>query len=317
MIKIPAALTAAALVMMPSISSAQETSYPVTIQNGPTTLVFEAAPERTLVSHAARIELMLALGLGDRILGTMYQRNDVLPEFAEQEAALPQIAGRNEYPSFEMVVEASPDFIYSEIGAFRDELMAPVDRMLAMGINPYITPENFVLGPTMEDVYQDILELGIIFNVQPRADEIIGGMQDEIAAVQQIVGEVTPVRVFVLDAGTDDAFTAGLNLETEIIALAGGVNVFDDLDQRWATVSWEEVVERSPEVIIVNNYGATPAEEKVSILRNSAGLSSIPAIQNDRIIVMDLTEFIPGLRPARAVRTLAEHFYPELFAEQD
>jgi iron complex transport system substrate-binding protein len=46
--------------------------------------------------------------------------------------------------------------------------------------------------------------------------------------------------------------------------LAGESNVFSDVEKGWASVFWEEVVNRNPVIIVIIDYGDTTAEQKKS-----------------------------------------------------
>ncbi|PIE76919.1 MAG: Fe3+-hydroxamate ABC transporter substrate-binding protein, partial [Clostridiales bacterium] len=122
-----------------------------------------------------------------------------------------------------------------------------------------------------------------------------------------------PLKVFVYDFGTDDAFTAGQSLESDIIAKAGGHNVFSDIEKTWVRVSWEEVVESNPDVIVINNYGDTTAEDKIKALKENPALSGITAVKEDRFVVLPLPSVFTGIRNGAAIEYLAKEFYPEVF----
>ena len=69
-----------------------------------------------------------------------------------------------------------------------------------------------------------------------------------------------PPRVFVYDSGESAPFTAArYAMPTALIEAAGGLNIMDDFEKNWATVTWEEVVERNPEVVVIVNYGDVTA----------------------------------------------------------
>lgn len=292
------------------------TTYPLTIQNGENTLVFEKAPERAVSLNLHTTELMLALGLADKLIGTAYGNATILPEFEAEYQAIPVLAER--YPTLEVLVAAEPDFTYGRGSAYGlgEDGVASVEQLAELGIQAYIVQGTLVEAGTMEDVYTDIHNLGQIFDIQPRAEELIQSMQAEISAIQEQIGDVdAPVRVLVYDAGTDDLFTAGQSLQTHLISLAGGENVFSDVEANWTTVSWEEAVAREPEVIVINDYGEVSLAEKISFLENNPALSSMPAIQNKRFVAISLPSVFEGVRNPDAIRTLAEGFYPEKFAE--
>lgn len=292
--------------------SASATDYPLTIENGAYTLIFEHPPERAVSLNLHTTEIMLALGLADRIVGTAYGNAPILPKFAAQYNAIPVLS--DTYPSAEVLASVEPDFSYGRSSAHREDGVGTVDDLEDLGITAYTVQGTLVEAATMDDVYQDIRNLGDIFDIQTDAEALIDSIQQEIAAVQDQVGDLEePVRVLVYDAGTDDLFTAGQSLQTHLIELAGGRNIFDDVADNWVTVSWEEAVARNPDVIVVNDYGDTPAEEKIDFLLNNPALSSLPAIQHERIIVLPLPSVFEGVRNPDAVRILASGFYPDRF----
>ena len=108
------------------------------------------------------------------------------------------------------------------------------------------------------------------------------------------------------------AYTCGNNFTSKLIEHAGGVNIFNDLDTTWATVSWETVVERAPEVIVINDYGDTTLEEKIAQLKENPALATVPAIQNDRIISVKLCEVfassMTGDTVEKFARALRDHY---------
>src|SRR5690606_9570127 len=101
---------------------------------------------------------------------------------------------------------------------------------------------------------------------------------------------------------------------TELIRLAGGENVFADLDDVFGDVSWEQVVERRPEVIAVYDYaGAGSVEEKKTVLLAQPALKDVPATRNKRSAVLPLTATLVGVRSADAVGDVARGLHPESF----
>ncbi len=294
---------------------AQETSYPLTIENGDRTVTFEKAPERAVSLNGHTTEVMLALGLEGKLVGTAYMNYPVLDEIKDVYDTIPVLADNQSYPSLELLLGTDPDFTYGRLSAYRDTSVAPVETLDQFGISSYVVKGTLIDGATMADVYEDIEKIGMIFDVQPRANALVADMKAEIAEIADTIAAAgqDPVSVLVFDSGTDTIYTAGTALQTNLIELAGGRNVFDDLDKTWANVSWEEAVARAPEVIVINDYGQTSAEAKIALLKNTAALASIPAIQNDRFVVLPLPAMFEGVRIPGGIRTLAEGFYPELF----
>lgn len=93
-----------------------------------------------------------------------------------------------------------------------------------------------------------------------------------------------------------------------LIEAAGGVNIMNDFEKSWATVGWEAVIERNPQVIVIVNYGTVTAEEKRSFMMSNPAFADIDAVKNDRFVTLEYVEATPGPRNIKAVKTLASAF---------
>lgn len=308
-------LAAAFLVALPALATAQSTVYPLTIHNGDTTLLFDKAPERAVTLNGHVTELMLSLGLAPKMVGTAYLNHPILDALKAEYDTIPVLSDGTGSPSLEVVLGTDADFAFGRLSAFRDTAVAPVEKLKQLGINAYSVKGTLIKGATMADVYEDITNIGQIFDIQPTATALIDRIKGEIADVQARVEAAgrPKLRVLVYDSGEDAIYTTGKALQTHLIELAGGDNVFADLDETWSNVSWEEAVARAPDVIVINDYGQTSAAAKIALLKSNPALASVPAIQNDRFVVLPLPSAFEGVRNPDAVRTLAAGFYPDLF----
>ncbi len=299
----------------PKAAAAAHEGFPVTVDNCGVKTTYEAPPRRVVTIHQHPAELMLALGLKDRMVGTAFPDSDPLPELAADFAAIPQLAERE--PSFETVLEAEPDLVYGGYGsAFAENEGRSREAFADAGIDTHLNRE-YCGGKrvTMEDTYEEIRTVGRIFGVPERAERLVADLEGRVGkAVSAVAGE-PEVPVFVYDSGDRNAFTAGgRSLGTELIRLAGGRNVFADLDDVFGDVSWEQVVARRPEVIAVYDYaGAGSVERKKEFLLSRPALADVPAVKNRRFVVLPLTATLVGIRSARAVDGLARGLHPESF----
>ncbi|MFC4770252.1 ABC transporter substrate-binding protein [Effusibacillus consociatus] len=296
--------------------SAKSTAYqPVTIENYNRTLTFKEVPKRAVTLNQHVTEIMLALGLEDRMVGTAYLDDKILPEFQEAYSKIPVLS--NKYPSKEVFMAAQPDFVYAGWkSAFTEKAVGTVEELEKAGIRAYLQESSDMTAPTLEDVYKDIQNIGRIFNVEAKANETINKMKKDMEQITKQIGPVDkPLKVFVYDSGEDQAFTAANNYMTRLISLAGGKNVFDDIQKGWAKVNWEEVVNRNPEVIIIVDYGEKTVAQKQDLLLAKKELADVPAIKNKRFIVLPLSAAAEGIRAPLALKILSKGFYPDKFKE--
>lgn len=141
-------------------------------------------------------------------------------------------------------------------------------------------------------------------------------MQSRISKVEEAVDGQDEVSVFIFDSGEDEPLTLGSGLASDMISAAGGKNIFDGDFNYWGSVSWESVLDRNPEYIIVMDYFAGgDTQEKIDFLKNNEAFQDVAAIQNDNIFVLGLTDVTGGVRNAEAIETMAEKFHPDCFGE--
>ena len=159
----------------------------------------------------------------------------------------------------------------------------------------------------VDDMYNDILNLGLNIGVEDKAKALATGYKARLDEVTSGVDPANPLRVFVYDSGEDTPFTAGkYAMPTALIEAAGGVNIMDDLEKSWATVAWEPLVERNPQVIV--NYGDVTAEQRIAFLKGNPAFAGIDSVKNDRFVVLEYVEATPGPRNIKAVEKLVAGF---------
>ncbi|WEV30061.1 ABC transporter substrate-binding protein [Streptomyces sp. 71268] len=296
-------------------TTAAPSGFPVTVDNCGMETTYDKPPSRVVTIHQHPAELMLALGLKDRMVGTAFPDSAVLPELKKEYEAIPELAKKE--PSFERILDAEPDFVYGGYGsAFAENEGRSRKAFADAGIDTYLNREYCGKKQvTMKDTYDEIRAIGTIFGVPGRADKLVTDLKSRVSKAGAEVEGEPKVSVFVYDSGDKSAFTAGgKSLGTDLIRLAGGENAFADLDDVFGDVSWEQVVERKPEVIAIYDYaGAGSVEEKKKFLVSQPALADVPAIKNRRFVVLPLTATLVGIRSAYAVGDLARGLHPESF----
>ena len=308
-------LLSLALLLVSAHALAEATRYPLTVQSCNRQVVFNEAP-RHAVSHDINMtQMMLALGLKPRMVGYsgISGWKSVTPEMAKILDGLPELAAK--YPSVETLLSANVDFFFAgwDYGMRVGGDLTP-QTLQPLGINVYELTEScaFVMKrppASLEDTYNDLRNLGRIFDVQDRANALIATMQAQVAEVRKHLPADQP-RVFLYDSGEDRAMTSGrLGMPQALIDAAGGRNILDDVETSWTRVNWENVVERNPQVIVIVDYGEVSAEQKQQFLLDNPALQSVEAIKHRRFIVIPYVQATPGIDNVLAVQTLARGFH--------
>ena len=291
-------------------------SAETTVQSCNRTVTFDAPPERAISNDVNLTEMMLVLGLADRMVGyTGISGWKTLDE--EMRAGVEELPELSEkYPSKEVLVGADADFFFAgwNYGMKVGGEVTP-ETLEPFGIQVYELTESCTHimqkdKASIDDMYSDLLNLGRIFGVEDKANTLVQGYRAELAEFTNNLETGAPLRVFVYDSGEDAPFTAGLYaMPTALIEAAGGVNVMDNFNKSWGSVTWEEVVERNPEVIVIVNYGNVTAEQKREFMMSNPAFADLDAVKNDRFVTLEYVEATPGPRNIRAIKTLANAFW--------
>ena len=279
-------------------------------------VTFEEPPKKAISNDVNLTEMMLVLGLAERMVGyTGISGWKTLDE--EMRAGvkeLPELSQK--YPSKEVLVGADADFFFAgwNYGMKVGGEVTP-ETLEPFGIKVYELTESCIhimnkSKANMEDMYNDLLNLGRIFNVENKANELINKYRMEIQELTQNINTDDPLRVFVYDSGEDTPFTAGFYaMPTALIEASGGINIMNDFKKSWGTVTWEEVIDRNPEVIVIVNYGNVTADQKKDFMMSNPAFAGIDAIKNDRFVTLEYVEATPGPRNIKAIKKLSEAFW--------
>ena len=179
-------------------------------------------------------------------------------------------------------------------------------------------PEVLSLDPQyLGDVLDDVRRVGRATGAETIADQVTARMQERIDAVTQRA-ELADTRPRVLHLEWTDPLMCGGHWVPEMVELAGGSNCFGDKEMGSFPLEWDEVVASQPEVIVVMPCGfeVPRGMEDIPLLTAKEGWQSLPAVQNDRVFVIDASNYTSrsGPRLVTGLEILGEMIHPELFS---
>ena len=288
--------------------------YPVTIttynaDGDKIDLTFDKAPEKVLCVYQSAIENMLALGLGDRVIANAMLDVPVKDEWKDQ---FDKVEYFEKAPSKEAVLDMAPDMIISWSSYFRDKTLGDVKFWHDRGVKTYINLNSGIMQPNkLEYEYEDIRNIGKIFNKNAEAEAIIAEMDKKIADGKKLSESREPVKAVILEIEGDNQFrnygedSIGGNIAT----LSGADLVFE----KSGKFGLEELIEKNPEVIFTVYFGDEKLKdgEKEKILNNPQ-LQSLDAVKNGRVYPIMLSEvYSSGVRTADGIDTIVNGLYNE------
>lgn len=301
-------------------SFAAQTIYPLSIENCGAKVTFEKAPERAIGLGQNSAEIMLLLGLEDRMVGTAFWPNKVLPQLAEANAKVKVLTV--EFPTFEAILAQTPDFVAAALPS----LLGPSSKVAKredfekVGVPSYISPSTCVAEGAAKDkfgygdrsklwnpdtLYQEIAELAQIFDVRDRGDALIADLKKREAALRADAPKdgkkLSYVFWFSSPSPSADAYLGGKNSASGYIAdVLGGANAITSGAESPA-LGWEAIIASNPDVIVVaqvdrNRWDLDEADAKIKFLTTDPGTSQMPAVKNKAIVVMDGQAMNPTVR---------------------
>lgn len=301
--------------------------YPVTDDNCGVTTIYDAPPQRAVTLSNNATELMLALGLEQQMAGTSYMANlAISPAYAEAYGKIPVLSPL--VATTEQLIEVEADFVYAGYPDGFSESRHTRDQLHDLGMQTRLNVEGCNLGAFgFPQLFDEIRSLAAIFGVAERGEALIGDLSARLEAVKTALGDAAAIPVFIYNGGdTAPNAVLGNTLLSQAVAAAGGENIFADVANRYGAVSWEQVAEREPQYIVVFYSGtaggqavADPDKElgqaRVDVLKATPAIANVPAVRNNRFILVNSVQGQPGPSTVDAVEAMARAFHPQAFGQ--
>lgn len=317
------AITSAAAVMLTGCSrgEAAETEpgaaafeTAVSVTNCDVTQKFDTPPQRIISMNDHVTEVLIDMGVADRIVGMGYQDATPTAEAAEEFSKIPGLA--DEYPTKEQILDLDPDLVVGGMrSAFNEKEGRSRETFTDLGISTFLFSEYCGSGfPDIEMLSNDYTQLGEILGAEEAAKDVTDGVAEGLAAMRDKLAGVTPTPTFFYDSGEDVPTTiGGIGVGQLIGDYAGAANVFPEGERPYLKTTWEIIGERAPQAIVVLDYGDTSAQGKIDFLKSQPIMATTPAVRANNFIVVPLRNFFESPRLVKSVDTIARALHPDRF----
>jgi iron complex transport system substrate-binding protein len=269
-----------------------------------------SVPRRIISLAPSNTQILFAVGVGDKVVAvTDYDQYPY--NFTAWIAAgnMTSIGGFST-PNKETIASLNPDLILATT------INAPdVVTLRSLGYNVLVLNPNDVNG-----VLKDITMVGKATRADHNAAALVNSLNDQISAITTKIAAANVAKPLVYyEVWNSPLMSAGAtSFINDVIVKAGGQNIFENETQQYPTVSSETIVQKNPDVIMLPTNMALTTEApfygSVDAVKARPGWSSISAIYNNRIIIIDGDLFAQaGPRIADQIAAAAKAFYPDLF----
>ena len=305
------------------------TQYPLTLENCGQKITYTHAPERAVALGQNSAEILLLLGLQDRMVGTAFWPSKVLPQLADANAKVKLLTV--EMPRLESILAEDPDFVAAALPSLigPNSKVAKREDFEKMGVPTYLSPGTCLASGTAKDAYgsrdqlwspelayRAIDDLSRIFDVPARGQALIADLKARVEKARQTAEKAglagkSYLFWFSSPSPSADAYVAGKNSASGYIAkVLGGRNAVTN-ETEWPTMSWESIIATQPDVIVVatldrNRWELDKPEAKIKYLTTDSATREMPAVKNGAIVVMDGSAMNPSVRTIYGAEQVAE-----------
>ncbi|WP_427886340.1 ABC transporter substrate-binding protein [Kribbella sp. GL6] len=315
--------------------SAAESPGATTVKNCGIDVSVDGPPKRVFAAYQPAIEMAHALGISDRLVGTAYLDSQVLPEYA---AAQSKAKYFKNLPSREELLSLHPDFVLSGFNdvfsaAGSDASFGSRKSLADLGVQTWIFSPlcptadgkgDEAIDPatvSMDNVYADLRDLGRLFGVSDRAEQVIADQRKRIATVAAAVKDAPRPTVAIVRPGLEGGgmtVSGGPDFGTVLIRQAGGVNAFADLtSKRNVQISVEEFIKRDPDYVLISgccDASLTPAASQPDVRKilDNPAFANLKAVRSKHVVPWLFANHSAGVRGAYSTENLGHILHPDL-----
>lgn len=282
----------------------------------------------------AATEMVYALGLGDALVGITHECDFppaakskpivVKPALPLETMSLHQIdvavaarigSGQSLYEVDEnRLRELRPNLILTQnlcqvCGPSGNEITVALKQLQSKPEILWMTPHS------LAEIFQNIRDLANVTGRVAQAEELIASANKRLQTISALTKESSRrPRVFCLE-WVDPYYCCG-HWVPEMIELAGGNDALGRKGADSVRVSWTDIAEWQPEILIISPCGfdVEKAVEQTHRLLQRPGWSDLPAVRNGRVYAVNANAYFaqPGPRVVDGVELLAHLIHPEL-----
>ena len=255
----------------------------------------QPAPSRIVSLVPAVTEMLFALGAGSRVVGV--SSFDRFPPEIEQ---VPRVGALLD-PDVERILSLRPDLVV--VYRSQTDLLTQLARAKV--------PAFVYTHRGLADVTDTLRQLGERIGSATESQRLAGDIDRRIAAVREKTAKARRPRTLIVFGR--DAFalrgiyaSGGIGFVHDMVAAAGGDNVFADTEREAVQATTELIIARAPEVILELRAEPIAPDVEAKEQQTWTALSSVPAVRARRVhIIGDARTVIPGPRIAEALELLA------------
>jgi len=217
----------------------------------------------------------------------------------------------------ELLAELRPDLILTQ--GLCDVCAVSLSLVEQAAASLQGAPRVLSMNPTSLDEVLDVaVEIGDAVGHEAEARAKVAALRERLARVEVAVAGLPRPRVGCIE-WLDPPFSAG-HWVPEMVRVAGSEELFAEAGVPSGRLTWEEVFEAAPEVLVLMpcgfDVGRTLREARA--LSELPGWDDLPAVKEGRVWAVDANSYFsrPAPRLVEGVEILARILHPKVFSDE-
>ncbi len=264
-------------------------------------VTLEGTPQNVVTTIASTTEIVLDLGVNERLVGVpdLTQYLSYVPELQAKAEDKTKVGGFK--LSMEKIASLSPDLVVLDASAQQ----GTIDKVKNLGATVYAAGSK-----DMDAVQETILELGYLTGTLERAEKIVGKMVYKQFRLAEAIDELDRKKKVFYTVSPQMYTPGGNTFVGQVLEMAGLDNVFSDVSG-FKPVSTEEIVQRNPELIIGTEDMGLSEEG----LMEEIGSNNVEAVKEKNVMLLSSEDASllnqPGTKIVDGAINLFESVYGE------
>lgn len=226
----------------------------------------QAAPKRIISLMPSNTEILFDLGAGDSVVGVTSYCD--YPEAAKQKEKV----GDFIHPNFEKIVSLKPDLVVA--GLWKSTHIVPRLRKSGVKVIEIDLPAN------LNDIYKSINQIAEAVDKVKEGQALVADLKTRVDKITKEMSKLSPRPSIYVEIDPPNWTISGLSFITDAVERCGTRNIFKDLPASGVQVSWESIVHKNPDLILVfgarkKEVAARPGWHKISAVKNNTVIDDI------------------------------------------
>ncbi len=296
--------------------------FPVTIERCGREITIQQRPERIASLNQGSTEILLSLGVADRMVGASGWTDSILESLADENEKVDRLA--DQAPSYEALLATEPDLVTASFhNTLSEGGVTTPDKLASLDIAAYLSAvecekADFASAGgdgsrdeplRMDAVYTEIRDLAALTGEQQAGEDLVAELSARMAEAEK--AQAPGVSVLYWFANAESPYIAGCCGGPGVATQALGLeNVFQDQSGEWPQIGWEAIAAEDPDVLVIGDLTrksqtAETARAKIAFLESNPVTKQMTAVRNKRYIAVAGAELNPSIRTVDLVEKVA------------